>query len=153
MSEWTSVALWLAAMLATAFVLSGGAMWRTWLCLAGSCAAAWAAHFWFYTATGLPVAGAFIAIDFTSAMFLLAGQRVKVQEAVAWLFLSMMTVNIAFVWAGQSNPSFAGEWNRAAGWVQVALLFGWGLDERYRIIDRLVRIADAVRAYSKAGKP
>ena len=153
MSNMASIALWLVALLATALFLRGAAMWRVWLCLALSCAAGWMAHFWFAAITGLPDVAAFILIDFIAAMVVLRNPRGPMQDAIGWLFCSMMTVNIAFVWTGQGNPQFAGEWNRALGWVQVALLLGWSLDGRYRIIDRIGGIVDAVLSCAKADKP
>lgn len=143
---------WVAVMLLAAFWMNGRAMWTTWLALALSCAGGWFAHLWLADATGIPDVAYYITFDFLAAMAVLSRPRQMVQEVICWTIISMMVVEIAFVWSGGNNAHFVGQWNFALGWVQVLLLLGWGLEERYGIINRCGWIADAIHNRAKARK-
>lgn len=151
-SELLTYGPWVAAMLLAALWLRGDAMWRTWFALIFSCAGGWFAHLWLSDATHVPATAFYITFDFFAALLILNRPRQPVQEVICWTIISMMVVEIAYIWSGQANPTFVGQWNFALGWVQVALLLGWGLEKRYGYIDRFGRLADAFRSSEKNRK-
>jgi hypothetical protein len=152
MPEWFIYTVWPTAMLVIGFWMKGDAMWRTWFALMFSCAGGWLSYLWLADATSVPVAGYYILFDFLAAMLVLNRPRGRVQSMICWTLISMMTVQIAFVWSGQRNPEFVGHWNFGIGWVQAVLLLSWGLNKRYGIYNSFDRIASAFCSSSKAGK-
>lgn len=116
-----------------------GAKLRTWLALMGASLAAMAFP---------PLSvGAYIAIDGVAGIIVLAKPAGPVQKLIGELFMLMVCFHLGFAlssafWPVDGADQFYYQANAATGWLQFAILLGWGLWDAGKA---LVGVADRRR--------
>ena len=123
--------VWLACLLVLGFLMRGPAMWRTWAALL--CAMA-AGHIF-------PDPVAWVLIDLTAAVIVIFPPRIGFQKAIAALFGAMLFLELGWLLSNRLNVEYVVNAGSLFGWLQLAALLTWGVDDRYgtrRILDWLV---------------
>jgi hypothetical protein len=113
--------LWTLCLLALAFIVKGPAMWRTWAALLAASIAG--------KAFPDPVAWAFI--DLIAAITVIFPPRKGFQKAIAALFAAMLFLELGWLLSERMNVDYVISAGSLLGWLQLAALLTWGLDERY----------------------
>lgn len=122
--------VWLACLLVLGLLMRGPAMWRTWAALL--CAMA-AGHIF-------PDPVAWALIDLTAAFIVIFPPRIGFQKAIAAMFGAMLFLELGWLISNRLNVEYIVNAGSLFGWLQLAALLTWGLDDRYgarRILDWL----------------
>jgi hypothetical protein len=125
------VEAWLLVLLALGFLMRGFAMWRTWAALLCAMAAGHA----------FPDPVAWVVIDLTAAVFVIIPPRKGFQKVIAALFGAMLFLELGWLLSQRMNVEYVVNAGSLFGWLQLAALLTWGIDERYgthRILDWLL---------------
>lgn len=123
--------LWTLCLLALAFIVKGPAMWRTWVALLSASIAGKV----FADPT------AWVLIDLTAAVIVIFPPRKGFQKAIAALFGAMLFLELGWLLSERMNVDYVISAGSLLGWLQLAALLMWGLDERYgtrRLLDWLL---------------
>ncbi len=119
---------WMLCLLLVVPLIRGGAMWRTWSALMLASLAGKA----------FPFPTAWVLIDLVAAVIVIFPPRKGFQKAIAWLFAVMMLFELGWLMSAQMNLYAVVNAGTLCGWLQLAVLATWGLDERgglYCILD------------------
>lgn len=106
-------------------------MWRTWATLLSASIAGKV----FADPT------AWVLIDLTAAVIVIFPPRKGFQKAIAALFGAMLFLELGWLLSERMNVDYVVSAGSLLGWLQLAALLTWGLDERYgtrRLLDWLL---------------
>jgi len=122
---------WTLCLLVLGVLMRGPAMWRTWAAmLAASIAGKVFAD---------PTA--WVLIDLAAAITVIFPPRKGFQKVIAALFGAMLFLELGWLLSERMNVSYVVSAGSLFGWLQLAALLTWGIDERYgtrRILDWLL---------------
>jgi hypothetical protein len=121
----------LLCLLALAFLMRRPVMWRAWAALLGAMAGGQA----------LPDPVMWVLIDLAAAIIVIFPPRAGFQKVIAWLFAAMMLFELGWLLSDRMNAEAVVNAGAICGWLQLAVLLTWGIDERYgaaRILDWFV---------------
>lgn len=117
-------------------------MWRAWVALLlGSLAG-----------KAFPDPVAWVLIDLVAAIVVIFPPRAGFQKAIAWLFSAMMLFELGWLASERLNADWVVSAGSVCGWLQLAVLLTWGIDERYgthRVRDWLVGPRVAAHAVNR----
>jgi len=120
--------LWTLCLLVMGVLMKGPAMWRTWAALLAASIAGKV----FADPT------AWVLIDLTAAFIVIIPPRKGFQKAIAALFGAMLFLELGWLLSERMNVEYVVSAGSLFGWLQLAALLAWGIDERYgahRIFD------------------
>jgi hypothetical protein len=84
---------------------------------------------------------AWVLIDLIAAIVVIIPPRAGFQKVIAALFGFMLFLELGWMWSHRMNVEYIVSAGSLFGWLQLAALLTWGIDERYgahRILDWLV---------------
>jgi hypothetical protein len=122
---------WTLCLLALGVLMRGPAMWRSWVALLAASVA------------GKVFAdpAAWVLIDLVAAAIVIYPPRKGFQKVIAAGFAGMMIFELGWLLSERMNANFVVNAGSFCGWLQLAALLMWGIDERYgtaRILDWIV---------------
>ena len=122
---------WTLCLLALGVFMRGPAMWRTWAALLAA------------SVGGKVFADptAWVLIDLTAAIIVIFSPRIGFQKAIAALFGAMLFLELGWLLSNRLNVEYVVNAGSLFGWLQLAALLTWGVDDRYgigRILDWLI---------------
>lgn len=113
--------MWTLCLLGLALLMRGAVMWRTWAALL--CASV--------AGKAFPDPAAWVLIDLAAAIIVIFPPRAGFQKAIAGLFAAMLFFELGWLPSNRLNPEFVEGVGFIGGWLQLAVLLTWGIDERY----------------------
>lgn len=122
---------WTLCLFVIAPWLRGSVMWRTWAALLVASIAGKA----------FPDPVIWVFIDLAAAITVIFPPRKGFQKAIAALFGAMLFLELGWLISERMNADYVVGISSLLGWLQLAALLTWGLDERYgtrRILDWLL---------------
>lgn len=109
----------------------GSAWWRSWAALLAASLAG----------KVFPDPAAWVLIDLVAAAIVIFPPRAGFQKAIAWLFAAMMLFELGWLLSDRMNSFIVVDAGAVCGWLQLAALLAWGVDERFgasRLLDWFV---------------
>lgn len=82
-----------------------------------------------------------VLFDLSAAIIVIIPPRAGFQKVIAWLFAAMMLFELGWLLSERMNAGAVVSAGLICGWLQLAALLTWGIDERYgtaRIRDWLI---------------
>lgn len=101
--------------------IHGWAMWRSWFALAAAATAGKA----------FPDPALWVLFDLTAAIVVIIPPRAGFQKAIACLFAAMMLFELGWLPSARLNSDVVVSVGFWCGWLQLAVLLTWGIDEQY----------------------
>ena len=123
--------MWTLCLLMLGVLMRGPAMWRTWAALLVASIA------------GKVFAdpASWVLIDMLAAIVVIFPPRIGFQKAIAALFAAMLFLELGWLLSERMNVGYVVSAGSLCGWLQLAALLTWGIDERYgtrRLLDWVV---------------
>ena len=76
---------------------------------------------------------AWVLIDLAAAFVVIFPPRIGFQKAIAALFGGMMVFELGWILSARMNVEVVINAGSLGGWLQIAVLLAWGIDDRYGI--------------------